>query len=635
MFDTVHKHRRLAQIILALLIIPFAFFGVDSYFRRDAATPAVATVGGQEITRAEYDELLRLQQENMRQQMGRGFDPAIFDSPEVRYALVEQLVAQRLLRQRAADERFRVTDADVMRAIGDIEPFRVDGQFSPDRYRALLRAQNKTPAMFESEMRQNLMLAPLQEPIAMANIVARSAGERFVGLVEQQRQVASATIDAEPLAKGIKIDDAAVKSFYDQNQAAFNTPEQARIEYVLLSLPALAAQVSVDAAELKKQYEANLANYSKAEERSAAHILVAVKPDASDADKAAARKKAETLAQQARSAPAKFAELAKANSEDPGSAGQGGELGAFARGSMVKPFEDAVFAGKPGDIVGPVETEFGSHVIRIGNVDAGRTKTFDEVKGELEQQVRNNKAQARFAQAADQLQNLVYEQSESLAPVEKAIDVKVVTTPLLTRSQVQQLAQGNAKFVQALFSPESIQSKRNTEAMEIGPNALMAGRIVEYRPAAPRPFDEVKDEIRRQLVARAASEQAQKTGQEKLALLEQGRSEKDVGLAFGKPVTLSRTQPAPGYGPDAVNRIFQADSAKLPTYLGAANERGGYSIYKLVSVTTPPSTDPKRMEAATARLGEQVGRELMNAYVATLKARGDVKINPQALEKAR
>ena len=635
MFDTVHKHRRLAQIILALLIIPFAFFGVDSYFRRDAAMPAVATVGGVEITRAEYDELVRLQQENMRQTMGRGFDPAIFDNPEVRYALVEQLVAQRLLRQRASEERFRVTDADVTRAISEIEPFRVDGAFSPDRYRALLRQRNKTPAMFESEMRQDLLLAPLQEPITTANIVARSAGERFVGLVEQQRQVASATIDAEPFAKNLKIDDAAVKNFYDQNQAAFNTPEQARIEYVLLSLPALASQVSVDAAELKKQYEANVASYSKAEERSAAHILVAVKPDASEADKAAAKKKAETLAQQARSAPAKFADLAKANSEDPGSAGQGGELGAFARGSMVKPFEDAVFAAKPGEIVGPVETEFGYHVIRVGSIDAGRTKTFDEVKGELEQQVRNNKAQARFAQAADQLQNLVYEQSESLAPVEKAIDVKVVTTPLLTRAQVQQLAQGNAKFVQALFSPESIQAKRNTEAIEIGPNALMAGRIVEYRPAAPRPFDEVKEEIRRQLVARGASELAQKSGQEKLAQLEQGRTEKEVGLAFGKPVVLSRAQPATGFGPDAVNRIFQADSAKLPKYLGAANERGGYSIYKLVSVTTPPSADPKRMEVATARLGEQIGRELMNAYVATLKASGDVKINQQALEKAR
>jgi peptidyl-prolyl cis-trans isomerase D len=636
MFETVHKHRRLAQIVLALLIIPFAFFGVDSYFRRDAVSAPIATVGGTEITRAEFDDLLRQQQDRMRAAMGRGFDPAIFDNPEVRFALVEQLVSQRLLRQRAREERFRVTDAELARVIGEIEPFRVEGKFSPERYRALLAQQNMTPAMFEQRMREEALLAPLQEPLSTANIVARSSGERFMALLEQQREVTSATLDAEPFAKSVNIDDATVKSFYDQNQAAFQTPEQARIEYVLLTLPALAAQVTVDPKEVRTQYDANVASYTKAEERSASHILVAVKPDAKDDDKAAAKKKAESLAQQARAAganpAAKFAELAKANSEDPGSAGQGGDLGSFARGSMVKGFEDAVFAAKVGDIVGPVETEFGYHIIRVTKVDAGRTKSFDEVRNELELQVRQGKAQARFAQAADQLQNLVYEQAESLAPVEKALDVKVNTTPFITRAQVQQLALGNAKFVQALFSPESIQAKRNTEAIEVGANALMAGRIVEYKPAAPRPFDDVKVEIRRQLTARGAAELAQKAGREKLALLEQGKSEKEAGIAFGKPVRLQRGQPQPGFTADAVTRIFQTDPAKLPKFIGATNERGGFSIYKLIAVTTPPG-DPKRLEAASSRLGEQLGRELVNAYVASLKSRAEVKINQQALEK--
>ena len=632
MFETVHKHRRLAQIVLALLIIPFAFFGVDSYFRRDAVTAPVATVGGTPITRAEFDDLVRQQQESMRASMGR-VDPALFENPEVRFALVEQLVAQRLLQKRAREERFRVTDAELTRVISEIEPFRVDGKFSPERYRALLSQRSRTPAMFEQELREDLLLAPLREPLGTANIVARSSSERFIALLEQQREVASATIDAEPFAKSVKIDDAAVKSFYDQNQAAFQTPEQARIEYVLLTLPGLAAQVTVDAAEVRKQYDANLANYTKAEERSAAHILVALKPGATDSDKAAAKAKADALAKQARANPAKFADLAKANSEDPGSAAQGGDLGSFARGSMVKPFEDAVFAAKVGDIVGPVESEFGYHVIRVTKADPVRTRSFDEVKGELEMQVRQGKAQARFAQAADQMQNLVYEQAESLAPVEKALDLKVTTTPLVSRAQVQQLALGNAKFVQALFSPESIQGKRNTEAIEVAPNALMAGRIVEYKPAAARPFDDVKDEIRRQLTLRGASELAHKAGQEKLALLEQGKSEKEAGLAFGKPVSLQRGQPQPGFTPEAVTRVFQADPAKLPTFVGATNERGGFSIYKLIAVSTPATGDPKRIEIANARLGEQIGRELVNAYVATLKSRAEVKINTQALEK--
>lgn len=636
MFETVHKHRRIAQIVLAVLIIPFAFFGVDSYFRRDPLSAPVATVGGTPISRAEFDDLVRQQQENMRAATGR-VDPALFESPEVRFALVEQLVSQRLLQRRAREERFRVTDAELARVIGEIEPFRVEGKFSPERYRSLLAQRNRTPAMFEQELREDLLLAPLREPLGTANILARSSIDRFVALLEQQREVAAATIDAEPFAKGVKIDESAVKAFYDQNQAAFQTPEQARIEYVLLTLPGLASQVSVDAAELRKQYDANLASYTKAEERSASHILVALKPGATASDKAAAKAKADALAQQARAAgansAAKFAELAKANSEDPGSAGQGGELGAFARGSMAKPFEDAVFAAKVGDIVGPVETEFGYHVIRVTKADAGRTRSFDEVRNELEVQLRQSKAQARFAQAADQMQNLVYEQPESLAPVEKALDLKATATPFVTRAEVQQLALGNAKFVEALFSPESIQGKRNTQAIEVAPNSLMAGRIVEYKPAAARPFDDVKDEIRRQLTARGASELAQKAGREKLALLEQGRSEKDAGLAFGKAVSLQRGQPQPGFTPDAVTRVFQADAAKLPAFVGATNERGGFSIYKVIAVVTPPAGDAKRAAVASARLGEQVGRELVNAYVATLKSRAEVKINQQALDK--
>ncbi len=629
MYDLVTKHKRIAQFVLALIAIPFAFVGVDYYFRRDASTPPVATVGGSDVTRAEFDELVRQQQDRMRQTMGRGFDPAIFDNPEVRYSLVEQLVSQRLLQKQAQEQRFRVTDADLARAIGEIEAFRVDGKFSPERYRQLLAAQNMTPAMFEQRLREDLILAPLSEPLASGNIVAKSTAERFVALLEQQREVVAATVDAEPFAKDVKVDDAAVKAFYDQNQAAFQTPEQARIEYVMLTLPALSAKVTVEPAEVRKQYDDNLKSYSKAEERRASHILVAVKPGANDADRAAARDKAERLAKDVRASPARFAELAKANSEDPGSAAQGGDLGTFARGSMVKAFEDAVFAARSGDIVGPVETEFGFHVIRVTGIDAGGTRAFDEVKAEIEQELKRNRAQAQFAQAADQLQNLVYEQADSLAPAAKALGVEVLQTPLVTRSQVQQLALGNAKFVQALFAPESIQGKRNTDAIEVGPNALMSGRIVEYKAAAPRPFDDVKNEIRRQLVVRGASEMAQQAGREKLALLEQGKSDKDAGVAFGKPVALQRSQVQPGFSPDAVKRIFQANATKLPAYVGAANDRGGF----VLAVNSPPAGDAAKAELAGTRISEQLGRELVNAYVASLKAKAEVSIDQAALEK--
>jgi len=631
MYDLLYKHKRLTQLLLALIALPFAFFGVDYYFRGDAGPQTIATVGRDKVTQQDFDEVMREQQDRMRQQLGRNFDPAMFDSPEVRYALVEQLVNQRLLENQARAGRFQVTDAQLAQFIAQLPPFQEDGKFSPDRYKLVLASQGMSPRQFEQRVRNELMLAPLQEPVVNANIVARASSERYLALLEQQREVEVASIDAEPFMKDVKVDDAQVKAYYDQNLAAFQTPEQAKIEYVMLNQDALAPRAKVEPAEVKAAYDANAKQYTTQEERQAAHILIAVKPDAKDDEKAAAKKKAEALLAQAKANPAKFGELAKANSQDPGSAAQGGDLGSFARGAMVKPFEDAVFSAKSGDIVGPVQTDFGYHVIKVTGASPAHVQAFDDVKAQIEADLKRQKAGQTFAADAEKFQNMVYEQADSLAPVAKALDLKVESSPLVTRSQVQALARGNDKFVQALFSPESIQSKRNTEAIEIAPGTLMSGRIVEYKPAVPRPLADVQEEIRRQLMRRAASEMAQKAGGEKLAALQAGNTA--PGVTFGKPVTVSRNAPQPGLPPEAITRIFQAHSVKLPAYTGALNEAGGYSIYKVVKVIDPPPPDAAKVAAAGARVGEQLGRELFTAYLASLKAGTDVKINPGALEK--
>jgi hypothetical protein len=260
--------------------------------------------------------------------------------------------------------------------------------------------------------------------------------------------------------------------------------------------------------------------------------------------------------------------------------------------------------------------------------------SLDEAKGQIEADLKRQKVTQKFAGAADQFQNLVYEQADSLAGVAKALGLQAKTTDWATRADAQKLAFGNAKFVQALFAPESVSAKRNTEAIEVGPNSLMAGRIVEYKPAAPRPFDDVKDEIRRQLVAREATALADKEGRAKLALLEQGKSDKEAGVTFGKPVSVLRNQMQPGFTPDALTRVFRVDAAKLPQYVGATNERGGYSIYRVQKTMMPPTaTDPSKLVAARSRIGELQSRELFDAYVSALKAKADLRINQANLEK--
>ena len=633
MFNIVERHKRVVQIILALITLPFAFFGVDYYFRQGGTAFDVATVAGEKITQQQFNQALTEQQERTRAQLGASYDPAMFDNPEVRFALLQQLINRQLLSDKARQESFRVPDAQLQQFIASQPAFQENGQFSVERYRQVLAGQNMTPALFEDQLRRDLLLAPLQEPMSLGNIVARASGERFLGLAEQRREVQAAAIDPEPYIPGTKIDDAAVKAYYDTNAASLQTPERAKIEYLLLTPEALAGQAPIDPAEVKAQYDSNVKLYTKAEEREAAHILIAVKPDAGDDAKAAAKAKAAEVMAKASANPAKFGELAKQFSQDPGSAAQGGDLGSFARGNMVKPFDDAVFAMKVGDIVGPVETDFGYHVIKLNGIAAAKVRPFDEVRAQIEIDLQRQKATQKFANAADQLQNLVYEQADSLQGAAKALGIPVQTTQLLTRPQVQALAKGNAKFVQAIFSPESTQARRNTEAIEIAPNTLIAGRIVEHSPAAARPFADVQEEIRTLLARKAASELAQKAGREKLALLEQGRTDKDAGVTFAPQVSVSRYDAQPGYSPDALKRIFQLDPAKVPQYTGAPNDRGGFSIYRLAKVIEPPAPEPAKLNAASTRIGEQLGRELLNAYLATLKEKADVKINQANLEK--
>ena len=412
MFDLVAKHKRIVQFVLALIMLPFAFFGVDYYFRRTEMVGEVANFDGGTITQAEFAQSLRDQQEMMMRAQ-RGIDPAIFETPEVRYNILQQLIRDRLLEKKGADLHFTVSNDQVFARIAADPRFQDSGTFSINRFKQLLSQANIPESSYEDGIRQQLLAEKLVDPIAAGGIVAGASAEGLITLVEQQREVAVATVDLEPFIKDVKIDDAAVKAYYEANKGRFQTEERVKFEYLILSPESLASQAAVTPDEVKAQYVANLRQYTQDEQRQAAHILIAVKPDASDADKAAAKKKAEDLAAQVKANPAKFAELAKNFSEDPGSAPQGGDLGSNPRGTMVKAFDDAVFSMKPGEIVGPVQSEFGWHVIRLAAITPAKSLSFDEVKGQIESEMKRQRVSQKFAAAADQFQNLVYEQADS------------------------------------------------------------------------------------------------------------------------------------------------------------------------------------------------------------------------------
>ena len=620
MFDFVQKHKRIAQVILALMTIPFAIWGIESYTRSGGRADTVAIVNGLQISQREYGEELNRQQEQLRRMFGRSFDPAAFDTPQARQALLDSLISQRLVASAAQAGHLSVDDQALFEIIQSVPAFQSEGKFSKSQYEAALRSANppRSPAQFEAQLRYDLSLQQLGRAVGDSAIASRTVTERLAALEGQKREVAEARVSSEQFMGQTSVDDAKIKAYYDANPDEFRVPEQVKAEYVLLSGDALARLEPVTDAELKAAYEAKAAQFKVPEQRRASHILVKSK------------EQADKLVAELKKSPGRFAELAKKESQDSGSAEKGGDLGWFSGGMMVKPFEDAVFAMKKvGELDGPVQSEFGYHVIKLTGIQPGKSRSFEEVKKELSDEIAREKGSRKFAEAAETFSNLVYEQPDSLKPAAERFKLTPRTTPWIAKSAHQELGPlDNPKLLAALFSADAIKNRRNTDAVEVAPGTLVAARVVEHQPATLRKLEEAKAQIAEKLRRQQAFELAQKEGAAKLERLKKGE---DAGLKWSPVKSVSRRE-AQGFPAPVLNAIVSADATKLPAYAGVAVPGAGYTLLKITKVTdadVPKDRFPE-IEARAARL---YGASEYDAYVASLRSRADITVKPENLER--
>lgn len=632
MFDSIRKHQRLLQFILLLLIFPaFVFFGVSGYDGFMGADDSVAKVGGTKVTRQEFDEARRAQLERLRQVLGDQADPKLLDSPEIVQRVVDELVTQRALAIEADARRVLVTDDRLREAIAGISGLRrPDGGFDMERYRAMLSAQGMSEQGFEARVRQDLAVQALPESLAASAIVPASVALRIAALQGQSREVRDQVFKPSEFAARVKPTAEQLKQYYEQNGRAFESPESAKVEYLVLSADAIARQVVLPEDDVRSYYDQNKGRFATAEERRASHILLKVEPGAGAERKAEVRSKLEGLLKQAKSA-AEFAALAKANSQDPGSANAGGDLGYFPRDAMVKPFADAAFALKEGETSGVVETDFGFHVIRLTGIRPGTQRSFEQVRPEIEAELRRQQASKRFAEAAEAFSNLVYEQADSLQPAAERFKLSIETASGLTRAGSPSLPPksplANPKLLAALFADDAIKSRRNTEAVEVGGNTLVSARIVDHRPAQRRPFEEVEAQVRERVVEAEARKLAAQAGEERLKALRSGGVAASDG--FGAAKQVMRTG-APSIAPGAIEAVFRAPADKLPAFVGVDLGADGYGVYQVTAVSTPA---PEALEKARARSQQQLaqafGQQAVSDYVAALKARSKVETFPE------
>ena len=628
MFEFIRTHNRLFQFLLLILILPsFVVFGIQGYSKfGDGNTTEVAKVDGVPITQGDWDASHQSQVERMRRQ-APNIDIKLLDSPAARAETLDALVRERVLSTAMEKLDLTVSDERLQRLFVTDPQFaslrNPDGSVNKD----VLAAQGMSSEMFAARLRQDLSLQQVQGGITGSVLASTANVGQALDALLQRREIHYAKFDPKEYLAKVNPTDAEIEAFYKAHEADFRAPEQATIDYVELDLATIKKGIAVPEEDLRKYYEENASRYTAAEERRARHILIKADKDAAPELKQKAKARAEALLAEVRKSPAGFADLAKKNSDDTGSAAQGGDLDFFGRGAMVKPFEQAAFALKAGEVSNLVESDFGFHIIKLEAVRGGEKKPFDAVRASIEDEVRQHLAIKRWAESAEQFTNTVYEQSDSLQPV---IDkLKLEKRSASVQRAAAPGASGpmaSAKLLESVFGNEAVKNKRNTDAVEVGTNQLAAARVVQHQPARTLPLAEVRDAVRQRLVMTQAEALARKEGEARLAQL---KADPASGKLTG-PALVSRAQPE-GLARAALDAVLAADAAKLPTVLGAALPGQGYLVARIDRVL-PRETKPEEDKALKTQYGQAWARAEAEAYYQALAARYKVekKVDPLA-----
>ena len=600
MFDFVRQHNRIMQFLLFLLIFPsFVLFGIEGYNRFREKGEVVATVNGNDILQSDLDNAHRVQVERMRSAMPTA-DVKLFDTPEARLGTLERMVRERVLQAAAGKLRLGVSDqrlAFELSQDANIASLRkADGSLDMDRYRQLLGAQGMTPEMFEARVRAELAARQVLQGMGQSSFASSALADVTLNAFYEQRQVRVAKFDANDFMAQAKPSDEALQAYYQSHQEQFQAPERADVEYVVLNLASLQKNLPVPESELRSFYEQNMARLASLEERRVSHILIAADKSAPAADRDKARAKAQTLLAEVKAAPDKFAELARKNSQDPASAAKGGDLDFFARGAMVKPFEDSAFALQKGQISDVIETDFGYHILRLTDVRAPKQKSFEESKASLEEDARRQLAQRTFAESAEIFTNRVYEQSDSLSPVAEKLKLEVHRVNGVGRdaqAPVMAAPLNNDKLLAAIFSADTLEKRRNTQAVEVGANQLAAARVVNYTAARTLPYDEVKAKVHERVVAEQAATLAREQGAARLTAWKANPDQ--AQLQPSVVVSREQKQQLPS---TVVEAALRAGTEQLPAWVGVDLGSSGYAIVKVEKVVPHEAKADRSRERA-------------------------------------
>lgn len=615
----------IATLILAFVAIPFVLWGIGSYFRGGATEP-VAKVNGVPISQETYRRRLEEVQ---------GANPRGVNNSALKQLVLEGLISQTLLTSHAEDSGYRVGDAQLAAIIHDIPSFQRDGKFQPGLYEAVLGGQGMRPVDFEARLRQQSVAAQVQEGLSETAFVTPAEVSAALRLLRQERRVSYALVDADAFLPKMTVSDKDIEDYYQANKESFRAPEAVRVAYVSLKAADIARKIEPTEEQLRQAYDAEAAHYTIPAKRRISHILISLPSKPKPQEVEAAKAHAEDLVKQLR-AGADFASLAKKYSSDTGSAKKGGDLGEITPGLLPPELEAAAAALKKGEVSDPVRTRYGFHIVKLTAYTPEQRKPYAAVKQELRKLVSKRKGEDRFYELSERFRNLVYEHSENLDAVASALDLKVEKSDWFTRAGGSGIA-AQAGVAAAAFDPEVLSGERNSDAIDVDAETLVAVHVLDHRPSAIRPLAEVRATIESTLKARQARERAQALSQEWVKKLKQGEAIKALGREPGVKLhidqALTRDHPSK-IDPAIVEAVFAAPRPQGKPVVGQVDlGQTGFAVYMLESVK---EGDPATADAALkARVRQQLqrhhGADYYTSYRAGLRKSAEIKINAEQL----
>ena len=625
----------IAWTLVALISIPFALWGINSYFE-GASKIVVATVNGVEIEKTDYQNSLSDQRRMLVQMMGQNVDADYFASRAFKLQVLETLIDSRLQAEYLRDRGFRVTDEQLSKKISSFSTFQVDGQFDPTRYEQLVRNAGLSVEGFERQQRQQGAIDQLRAGLRGSSLVVSSMTDRAIELLYQRRVAQFTVVDIAAFEDSMVVGSEALRDEFDANKAQYVQPEQMQVEFIRLSVDELGKQANVSELEQRAFYDNNVERFTQPESRSASHILLSLAENDAEDVVDTREQEAKGIAARARSGE-DFAQLAETYSKDPGSASRGGDLGIIRPGAMAPSFETVVFDLKEGQISDPVRTAYGWHIIKVTNIRESNVRPFDEVMSEIKTILEREWAENQFITMAEDFQNLIFEQPDSLNAASDFLGTPIERSDWFSRTTGDGIA-SNDLVRDTAFSPEVLVDRLNSEMLEIGSDTLVAVRFADFREKRQKDFNEVKDQIERVLAARVAAEAQEKFATKLVATLESGADWDTLltveGLSSADlPEDLESTTDDVARAVARVVYSVGAPNPGTPVFGSARLSATDYLIYKLDEVVAGDISQISGDQVSEVEdlVESRVGEELHAGIGRALRTAADVQIFEEAL----